>query len=114
GTHRGIGISALYYVDYCLRRSGFYATPRTEPECTVSIPAQYSMWPEYGKLLTCSRGTVTGSWPLFRAAPWGLSVGDFVATVDPQIKSLPSRPVQLTACVDTAHAGTFVMKAEYG
>lgn len=117
GLHRGVGLTSSYYVNFALRQSGFFATPRNEPNAVLSVPAQGSMWPDQGLVggLIDGLGKEPGyihaqNFP----APWGWSVGNLDYTYRPRNQNTTSTPVQLTVMVAPNHAGNFTMNAHYG
>ncbi|GAA1337108.1 hypothetical protein [Arthrobacter roseus] len=114
GVRRGIGLGYAYYLDAALRRAGFYATPPKEARAAVSIPAQFSMWPEDGTLTVASDLSGGTSHAAFWPAPWGLSAANFLVEVGPRIREAPSSPVELTFMVAPDHNGNANMNVIYG
>lgn len=113
GEMMGVGLSAGYAVDRALRACRIYATPKMETYCVWSVPGQMSLWPELGTV----RSSVAYSGlpklgPSNWDASWGKCQGDFDATYTPGgIFPSGSSPIQLTARVDAAHAGSFTLNA---
>ncbi|WP_159702494.1 hypothetical protein [Arthrobacter sp. 18067] len=114
GDYLSVGMSAGYAVDRTMRACGFFATPAMEPGVVWSVPAQMSMWPEYGNV------TAAGSYDGISAnaenyrAPWGWAVANFNCTYTPQGTIAPTDPVQITALASPLHGGNFGISAMYG
>lgn len=111
----GVGMSSAYPVDRALRRCGLYATPAMEPGVAFSVPAQASMWPEYGTL-TAAGSFTGGTKPHadnYRAS-WGWCLADFSCSYTPGITITRTDPIQLTARIGLDHAGNFTLNAFYG
>lgn len=115
--YRAVGLSHLYYVDAALRTAGFYALPPQEARQILSVPAQTSMWPEAGVMLT---GVVGG--PDANGSPWcstyngphGVSVADVLNTYAPALSYPLTEPVRFSMTVGADHNGNTTMKAYYG
>jgi len=116
GAFMGVGMSHGYPVDRALRSCGMYATPGMEPGCVLSVPGQMSLWPEYGTVTAAVAYTgLPRRGATDKRASWGWALADFDATYTPGYTFPASTsPVQLTARIDQAHAGTFWMSAYYG
>lgn len=114
---RGIGLSALYYVDAALRKAGFHATPPIEERCSLSVPAQSSMWPEVGVL---SEGAINGvetspaPWANRHNAPFGMSMSNVRATYIPALGVSMDTALQMTFLVAPDHGGNGFLTAYYG
>src|SRR5699024_5103871 len=81
-AYRGIGLTHLYFVDAALRAAGFFALPPAEARQAVSVPAQSSMWPEVGTLVSGTVGGVEGagaSWAVTHDGPDGASIANVLA-----------------------------------
>lgn len=112
--YRGVGLHSSYYVDAALRTAGFYATPKMEPSCAVSVPAQFSLWPERGTMtLGSTTGVDGGAWANTHEAPWGASMSNFRATYAPIIRYAMDRATQFTMMVAPDHTGEAFFTAYY-
>lgn len=113
--YRAVGLSALYFIDFALRKSGFHSTPKLEERPALSIPMQSSMWPEIGGMTS---GVVSGGdggpWASTYAAPWGAAMGDVLNTYDPALKLSMTTAVQVTLVVAPSHAGNTSVSIYYG
>ncbi len=111
----GVGMASGYPLDRALRACNFYATPRMESNCQWSVPAQTSMWPEYGTIT--AGGSFSGGYSHARtwSAPWGWAMSNFNCTYNPMsfVPIIPSDPVQMTAMASATHAGLMTMTASY-
>lgn len=117
GNYRGVGLSSHYYVTSALRTAGFYATPRNEANCALSVTAQGSMWSDAGG----AYGTVLeggafedGSHLLNNIAPWGFAASDFDVTYKPRLSYNSSAAVQITIMVAPDHTGQATIDVFYG
>lgn len=106
--YRRVGLHPLFYVDYALRRAGFFATPPREPFTNVYAPLQGTLWPAYGFLRSSVRHGLNN------VAPWGLSRRDFEVTYTPILDRPMSDTTQVTLLVDAAHAGPVDVFLDYG
>lgn len=116
-TWRNTGLSPMYFVDAAVRWSGYYATPKREPENVLSVPCQGSMLPEYrgsGQYLSGAAITGGGAFQEMWPAPWGLAVGNVVARYKPRLSRLPSETTQLTVMISPEHAETGYVDIYYG
>lgn len=114
-SYLGAGLTHLYYVDACLRAAGFYALPPSEARQAVSVPAQSSMWPEAGVMVSGTvGGTNAGSWAVTSDGPDGASINNVVASYSPRIALAYGEPVRLSMTVAPEHAGTTTMLATWG
>lgn len=114
-AYRGIGLTHLYFVDAALRAAGFFALPPAEARQAVSVPAQSSMWPEVGTLVSGTvGGTNAGSWAVTSDGPDGVSISNVVASYSPRIVLAYGEPVRLSMTVAPDHAGTTTMLATWG
>ena len=113
GPYRGIGLNSSYFADMAMRASGFYATPKREAYAALSVPAQGSMWPEAGGMLTGGAFDGLGSHQSLYGAPWGWAVGNFLYTYSPGVTRPASDPVQLSMMVSPLNAGFAYIKASY-
>ena len=114
-SYLGAGLTHLYYVDACLRAAGFYALPPAENRQAVSVPAQTSMWPEAGVMVSGTvGGTNAGSWAVTSDGPDGVSISNVVASYSPRVALAFGEPVRLSMTVAQDHAGTTTMLATWG
>ena len=114
-SYRGVGLTHLYYVDAALRRAGFFALPPGGSRQAVSVPAQSSMWPELGTMLTgVAGGTDGGSWAVTSDGPDGASISNVWATYSPARAEAYGTPTRLSMTVAPDHAGTALMRAVWG
>lgn len=113
GDMMGVGMSAGYAVDRALRACGFFATPRMETYCVWSVPGQMSLWPELGTVTSSvAYSGLPKLGPSNWDASWGKAQSDFDTTYSPSgIFASGTTPIQLTARVDAAHAGSFTLNA---
>lgn len=105
---RRVGLHPLYFVDYALRRAGFFATPPREPNTNVYAPLQGSSWPNYGFLRVSPEhgfNTVT---------PWGLGRRDFTVEYRPSLTKTMSDRTQVTMLVAPDHIGAADFFVDYG
>lgn len=75
---RYVGLQSIHVTDRILRHCGWYATPPNPGYQALSVPAQGSMWPETGTVVTSQ--AQSGAYPGWLLAPWGLGVSDVDAT----------------------------------
>lgn len=114
-SYRGVGLTHLYYVDAALRRAGFHALPPGGSSQAVSVPAQSSMWPELGTMLTgVNGGTDGGPWAVTHDGPDGASISNVWATYSPNRAEAYGTPTRLSMTVAPDHAGTALMRAVWG
>lgn len=106
------GLNPLYYIDWALRRSRFYATPLRERNSLLDVPMQGSLWPHWGTLEEHSEGTPTGGFNV--VAPWGLAKRNFTAWYDPAEHPSMSQPVQMSFMIGPSHSSATDFILEYG
>src|SRR5699024_147849 len=75
---RYVGLQSIHVTDRILRHCGWYSTPPNPGYGMLSVPAQGSMWPETGTVVTAGRAG--GGYPGWLPAPWGVGVTDFEGT----------------------------------
>lgn len=75
---RYVGLQSIHVTDRILRNCGWYSTPPNPGYGMLSVPAQGSMWPETGTVVTSGRAG--GGYPGWLTAPWGVGVADVEAT----------------------------------
>lgn len=115
GARRGVGLSTAYYINAAMRDAGLYATPPSEFDSALSVPAQGSMWPIHGSISEASNNSgVGGSHHSTWDAPWGYSAGNASVTYSPRVSYLSSVPVQVTVMVAPDHAGNSFLQINYG
>lgn len=114
GAYRGIGLNSSYFADAAMRRAGFFVTPKTETNASLSVPCQGSMWPEVGTIATGGPSSGGGSHHALYPAPWGWAAGNFSNTYQPTLSRTASDPVQLTVMIGPDHTGFFYIRAVYG
>lgn len=110
GSYCSVGMGAGYVVDRVMRASGFPATPQRRPRSLVSVPAQLSMWPEWGAV----RSSDT---PAKVQDGDGWWVAACSSSYAPNLLYGPvtrSTAVELTIMVSPAHSGTTTLDAIYG
>ena len=115
--YRASGLSYLYYVDQALRTAGFFATPPQEERQILSVPAQSSMWPERGVMLTGQIGGPDGSaspWCATFNGPAGASIADVLNSYRPALSFPLTEPVRYSMTVGADHSGNASMKGYYG
>lgn len=116
-AYRGVGLTSLYLGDQALRKAGFYATPKTESNPALSVPAQTSMWPDGGTSGTLSLGSSSdgvSSHALNYVAPWGWAVGNFDCSYTPRLANPGTTAVQLTMMAAPDHTGSATFDVYYG
>lgn len=101
---RGVGLTALYYIDLACRAAGFYCTPRREHNTSLTANLQTSLWPEAG---TLDSTTAVGgqSHGVNRPAPWGMGLSSFNALYAPWGEYTSSDALQMTMVVAPNHTG---------
>lgn len=114
GPYRGIGLNSSYFADFALRAAGFYVTPKREANAALSVPAQGSMWPEAGTMLTGAPFDGVGSHQSLHGAPWGWSVSNFLYTYSPGATRPASDPIQISMMVAPDSAGFTTVRAVFG
>lgn len=105
--YRSAGLHPLYYVDFALRKSGFYCTPPREYDTALYAPQQGSRWPHYGQLATAEGFLNTST-------PWGLGAKAGTATYTPASTKTMAATVQLSLMVAPDHASTTDISIDYG
>lgn len=76
---RYVGMQSVYVTDRILRHCGWYSTPPNPGYGMLSVPAQGSLWPERGTVVTANRPD-GGGYPGWSNTPWGVGVIDTDAT----------------------------------
>lgn len=77
---RYVGMQSIAVTDRILRHCGWYSTPHRLPWIGLSVPAQGTMWPEIGTVVTANRASDGGGYPGWSNTPWGVGVVDSDAT----------------------------------
>lgn len=108
--YRGIGLMALYYVDYAMRQAGFHCTPNTEYNAALTVYGQGSIWPSRGSL---SSVTSPGSHAGTHVAPWGIALSDFDATYSLWGSHTASEPLQISMNMAPSHGGFGYLRVNY-
>lgn len=108
--YRGIGLMALYYVDFAMRQAGFNCTPNSEYDAALTVYGQGSIWPARGSLSSTSSSSSHAS---AHVAPWGLALSSFEATYSLWGSHDASEPVQITMNVAPGHAGVGYLHVSY-
>lgn len=106
GSRLGVAMGPGYVVDRAMRACGYFATPPMRPGVAVSVPAQLSMWPEFGFI----RESV---YPNRLYDDYGWWVEACSAIYVPQFAVARTTPVELTMMVSPTHAGSTTLAAEY-
>lgn len=114
-ARRGVGLTTTYYADLALRSAGFYATPPSEFDSAVSVPAQGSMWPAHGSIITSGSYTAgeashLSSWPV----SWGHAAGNFNTVYSPRVSYPSTRPIQMTLMVAPESNGLIYLDLNFG
>ena len=74
-TARYVGMQSIAVTDLILRHCGWYSTPPRAGYTALSVPAQGTMWPESGTVVTSQ--AITGvAFPGWLNTPWGIGVTD--------------------------------------
>lgn len=108
GDYCIVGMGPGYAVDRAMRACGFYATPPLRPGVVLSVPAQLSMWPEFGLVRKSTQ-------PDRIQNDYGWWVSRCSATYAPYSASTTrATPVELTMMVSPSHAGSTNLDAVYG
>ena len=109
---RGVGLTAMYYVDLASRAAGYFCTPPRERNASLTVNGQTSLWPEAGTLQ--STVPVDGqSHATNKSAPWGFALGSFEVSYSPWGNYTSSDPLQLTMTVAPEHAGGAFMEVRF-
>lgn len=110
---RRVGLSNIWYSNYCLRSAGFYSTPGPEYRVCLDVPLQGSMWPMTGLCLTASAMSSPDIQGETHPAPWGTSRSDFVGTYDPSPNRPATEKVQIMILRDPNHTGVAYVRCVY-
>lgn len=109
---RRFRLTPLWAVMMCLRRAGFYATPATEANTAVDVPAFGGMWHYVAaSMISCQRNSDADQAPL---TPYGTHIADVYARYEPVNPKTGNVGVQLTMRVAAQHAGVASLMAMYG
>ena len=77
---RYVGLQTVSVTDMILRHCGWFSTPPNPGFTALSVPAQGTMWPETGTVVSAVRASDGGGYPGWSNTPWGVGVVDSDAT----------------------------------
>lgn len=106
GAPRHVGLSSDYVVDRVLRECGYYPTPYIgDSVAGVSVPAQGSLLPVRGEVVSAGARSDGSAPPSIQAAEWGYGIYDGAATYTPQGVFRVRDQAEIGAMVSSFHAG---------
>lgn len=95
GAYRRPGVTVGYALSTILRMCDFYATPKHRYGGMVSVPANGSLWPEGGKMVTGGAQSQTGSAPIWAPAWWGQATSDGFGVYTPSSFDISGKPFEI-------------------
>lgn len=113
GDYRYADLVPSYHIDYAMRRAGFNATPRQEPNTVVYAPFMGGCWPHVGTLTAAGSYDGSDSTAANRPTPWGFGIGNGEFTYSVRHGEPSSTPVQITLAIAPDHAGPCNVQVNY-
>lgn len=113
GAYRRPGVTVGYALSTILRMCDFYATPKHRYGGMVSVPANGSLWPEGGKMVTGGAQSQTGSAPIWSPAWWGQATSDGYGVYTPSSFDITGKPFEIQALLGNGGSTSSTVVAKW-